>query len=559
MLVTSVLLHAGPGAESTVPAPHTATSPAALQYRQLTERHPQYDLEYWTELRALYEGGKRLLRDPGLFQRLFHKHEGESESSYQERTRRAFYVNHLAAVIDFTVAGLAQDKPVPVPPSATDGEPVELDDFYGDFVSDVTPAGARAQTFAALLLEGLRTASLLGRAYILCDMAPAARAFDSLADQQEAGALDVYACELAPESIVDWEIDGDGSFKWALHHKVEQRRDQITDDRKALTRHTYTLYTPTAWARYVVDIRKDQQEPSPEFVVEPESVGRHSFGRVPIVRVEMPPGLWAGNKVFSLAVEYLNKSCGLSWAEYRSLYQQLYEFLAPEHPGVDTPIAANQQDPHRAKRNKRGPGYVQVRGDQDKAMFVGPDTSGFTHGLASLSQIRDDIYRVTYQMALGQDTNGATIRRAAESKERDAVATEIVLGAMGEIVRDAGRQTMDLVATGRREETGWTCTGLARFDVQDIDSLIAQSVALESISIPSATFQVLHKTQVAVARLGDAATPDVTKKITDELTGVITQDQFSMVPQATGIAEDEEDPPPGDEHDDKPPAGNPPP
>jgi len=83
-----------------------------IEYRLLKKRHVDCDIEYWNEIRALYEGGKALLRNPEIFNKIFPRHADEPDKIWQERKRRAFYVNHLSTVIDLIVAGLACDEVV---------------------------------------------------------------------------------------------------------------------------------------------------------------------------------------------------------------------------------------------------------------------------------------------------------------------------------------------------------------------------------------------------------------------------------------------------------------
>ena len=54
-------------------------SAAAIAWGLISATHPEYDAAYWEECRALYSGGKRLLRNPELMQRLFPPHFAEDK------------------------------------------------------------------------------------------------------------------------------------------------------------------------------------------------------------------------------------------------------------------------------------------------------------------------------------------------------------------------------------------------------------------------------------------------------------------------------------------------
>ena len=73
------------------------------------------------------------------------------------------------------------------------------------------------------------------------------------------------------------------------------------------------------------------------------------------------------NKIESIARELLNKRCALSWAEFKSLYPVLYEFMQDEDPEACAGGVAEDND--RAVNQTRGIGYVQERAEKDRAEF----------------------------------------------------------------------------------------------------------------------------------------------------------------------------------------------
>jgi hypothetical protein len=516
-----------------------------LKYRDLKRTHPEYDHAYWQELRALYEGGKALLKNPEVFLRLFPRHEYETDKAFQERCRRAYYVNHLGTIIDFMVAGLGQDPARIAPPDAEAGAEVELEPFWEAFQKDCSAPGGKKQPFDRLLREQARSGLLLQKIWTLVDFPRAPDGFvpQSKADETEAGLDRGYAVAVPPENVIDWEVGPDGGLLWAMQRECVRPRSDLAGGRD-LRKVTFTLWTREGWGRYVIEYTPKEVAEAPGFsgqvLKEPEDdaiipvvVGKHSCGRVPLVLTELPSGLWAGNKLYSMAVEYLNKSCGLSWAECKVLFASLYEFLGQELPGVDTPISTAQQDPSRAKRNARGPGIVQVRGKDDRAEFISPPTEGYAHTAESLKTLREDMYRVTYQMALAEDNTGAVIKRSEGSKEKDHAATGVVLEAVGEHMRDHGTEVVETCEAGRGEEVGGhVVMGMASFDVLDVGQAIEKAVMIETMSIPSATYQVARKLDLVRADRGEMATPEFMEQVEKDLKGAITQDQFTMATMA---------------------------
>jgi hypothetical protein len=539
--------------------------PKPLPYKLLKKKHREHDADYWRELRVLYEGGRRLLRDVETLKKVLHRHAGETEQHYGERLARAFYVNVMATAIDFIVAGLNLDPIRMIPP---EGPTAKVDEFYDDFMKNTAPAGADDRVpLQELVREQVRDGLLLGRWATLVDLPPAVSAV-SLADQLDQGGLDAYAIPIAIEEVLDWRTVN-GRLEWAVRCQVQQERTAPEDDGSLIVE-TYTVYTADQWWRYVVtytDPKKQggerKEPPKDDDVIPVELDGRHSFGRVPLILHVLPVGLWAGNKLASIVKEHFNKSNILAYAEVKDGLQQLYEFLGGEIGGVDTPISENQTDSGRARRQPRGPGLVQVRGKDDRAEYVGPDTSGMAQMRDSVKAAREDAFRVVYQMALAEDNKGALVGRSADSKEKDHAATGVMLGAMGEEGREHATEILDTVARGRKDEPGWTAQGLERFEVSDVSEQIDQAVLLETVSIPSATYQVERKVRLAGSDLGAAATEELMEKIRTELEGAITQDQLAMggmlgagmVPGPDGKPVPESQvAPPGGEDDGKPPA-----
>jgi hypothetical protein len=539
--------------------------PKPLPYKLLKRTHRDYDAAYWRELRVLYEGGKRLLGDEKMLCKVLHQHTGETPQHYAERCKRAYYVNVLATAIDFIVAGLNLDPIRMIPPG---GPEAEADEFYEKFAKNTAPAGADDRVpLQELVREQVRDGLLLGRWATLVDLPPAMDAA-SLADQLAQGGLDAYAIPIAIEEVLDWHTRG-GRLEWVVRCQVQQDRTTPDDDGSTIVE-TYTIYTADQWWRYVVRYtdpkvqRSDKIAPPKDDDVIPLDgpAGRHSFGRVPLILHLLPVGLWAGNKLLSIIKEHFNKGNILAYAEVKDGLQQLYEFLGSELPGVDQPIAEKQTDPNRAA-SPRGPGMVQVRGADDRAEYVGPDTSGMAQMRDSVKAAREDAFRVVYQMALAEDNKGALVGRSAESKGKDHAAAGVMLGAMGEEGREHAVEIFDTVAKGRQDEPGWTAQGLERFEVSDVSEQIDQAVLLETVSIPSATYQVERKVRLAKSDLGAAATDKLMETIRDELQGAITQDQLEMggtiaagmVPGPDGkpVPASQVPPPGGDDEEDAPP------
>lgn len=503
-------------------------------YKKLSQKHPEWDGPYWRRCRALYAGGKKLLRDPVVLQDVFPPHLAENATVYAERCKRAYYIPYAGEVIDMITSALFSED------LKMTSEP-EADPWYVDWANDVSPPGGMKQTLQQFLKEQVTSALICKRAWTLIDlptiddvMANAIRsgkgmaavdgAPGSLLEQEKLGLLDAYACPLDPEHVWDWEVDRDGRLLWVLVHYKSAQRNGIEGDRDTITER-WMYYDETSWQRYEIVYHKTKP-PADGIEIPKVAEGTHTFGRVPVIQMELTDGLWAMGKIESIAVAHLNKRNALSWAQYKSLFPVLAHFAGP--PDVMNPIT---EDPDRAVNQTLGQGYVGQFGDKDKLEYVGPDSAPFAIAAQDLKDLRDEMHRVVHQMAMSVDNSGAALQRSGESKQVDQEVTAIVLREFGKIVREHAVLLHEVVQRGRGDTkaSSWTCDGMDGYADTTVDAVVTQAQTMELVTLPSATFQREFKYQVARRLLGDSVNEDVLEDIKKELKNNITNEQYAQV------------------------------
>ncbi len=89
------------------------------------------------------------------------------------------------------------------------------------------------------------------------------------------------------------------------------------DDDGVMVREEFTYYDAAGWQRWQIAYPKDKR-PKPQTPVDQilgvvRTEGVDSFGRVPLICLELPEGLHAMGKLESIAAEHFNKACALSW------------------------------------------------------------------------------------------------------------------------------------------------------------------------------------------------------------------------------------------------------
>jgi hypothetical protein len=548
-------------ARATGAAPELEPQGAAsgVPYGQLCETNPEYLGDFWKACRALYAGGARLLRDEQLMRQLFPPHSHEAPDVYAERRSRAFYIAYAGEIIDHLIAGFAHD-PIRLTAGLDEDTDAERDlpDWWSDFAQDVSPPGGTRQSIGAFAVDCLREMFVTQTAWVLIDLPPRdpnAQPPASRLEEERAGLLDPYLCLMPTDHVVDWQIDDDtGELEWVLCHWRSKRRAGLRDSRSAVTER-WLYWTPAGWERY--ELTWDPATPpKPDTPVPLVAEGTHPFGAVPFVRIQLPEGLYAMGKLESVAREHFNKRCAASWAEYKSLFAVLYEFMAPEQQGAFTPhlpaISQIQQDPRRAVNQTRGQGYSQLRGHQDRAEYVGPDAAPFKEARESCAELMREMHRVMFSMALSANMDSKALQRSGQSKQKDSEQIAAILAKVGEIIREGIDAVLDVISALRKEsERAVSSTGGEKFDADSISDAITDAVTLLSgVPMKSPTFLKRYLYRVYKLALGPSATQDDLEDIRDELDTVITAESMIAADPTPPTEEDSKDPEDGDQEDD---------
>jgi hypothetical protein len=563
----------------------------SITWGALQCRNPAWQLSYWQECRALYAGGKCLFGDRDVLKRLFPPTKFEPGNLYAERTARAFYFPYPGTIIDSLLAGLSSD-PLrivfgKIDPSDGTTVPAPNAEWWERFVEDVSNeaySGAAdadeegddedeegGEPMHHFLVEVMRDCMQTQFAWVRCDLP--ARAPDmpeptSMLDAEQQGINSPFLTRVPSENVIDWEFDPSGkTLQWVLTLEKTTPRLSIRQARSKLEHHHYELWTVDGYTCYDLDV-DPAKLPTDETPFSPSASAMHDFGRVPFECICLPEGLWAMNKLHTLAREHLNKRCAMAWAEYKALFSVLYEFLNDEDSGGgDLPVV---DDPNRATSQVRAQGYTQIRRKGDNAEYIGPDTGPFKEARESCNDTMREMHRVMFSMALSANMDKQALSRSGDSKEKDEASTKVLLAALGLLVRRFARKLLALVSTGRGEPVPRTLvTGLEHFDVSGVTNAIADAVQLYSGGVPilSQTFNSLYLTSLYRKLLGDGATDEQIAQIRTEIEEGIANEQLmqeAMQEQAltAGTTEDPEDTggsamKDADDEDDPPPAAKP--
>jgi len=512
------------GAVPTSMSPSTDdTGSRSLRYDVLCQTNPTYDAKLLEELEDLYVGGYRIAKRAN---RYLMQMPNEHEAVYGVRCKAASYTPYFGSIVDQFASDLF-GQPISIHPAAdadnpnTPGE-VPDKDFYSGFASDADRQG----TSFLDLMKCATTTALKKRCAIVAIDAPeddpTAPPPETRAEEEQRGTLRLYAYEVPLEQLIDWECDEFGGFTFAILRKKEQRRAGPRSRRDTIVE-TFTVWTMgddgnAAWERHEIAY-KANDPPKDETLVPVVASGTTSFRRIPLLCLDLPPGLWVGNKIGPQAKEHYQRRSALVTAEYRSMVAIPHVKLGPEITSAGEAMPSEiQQNAGRGKNpvaefERRG---FMVLGKDDAIDFAEPKGHCYELVDRQLNELKDEMYRVNHQMAASVSNKPSSIGRSGLSKQKDHESTAKVLRALGEIVRGFAVQIYETIAEARGENVIWTAHGLDSYEVADRQEVLEEAIQLDAIQIPSVTFKKAIKYATA-QKLLIGVDPNTLATIKDEI------------------------------------------
>jgi hypothetical protein len=430
------------------------------------------------------------------------RHDVEPQDVYRRRCQAAHYLNYCGPIGGYFASFLFSD------PVVIDGGDEAL---WGAIKEDCDGLGSDLADFArASLLRALVDQSAFWRVEFPAPTAPV----DSRADYEAQGLNRARLVEMPRDAVIDWECTKDGSYLWI-------REFQRTDYREGTGSPCVVTDCWTEWhadgtarrweVAYVGDPPGDDQD-IPE--VEPPF---NPTGKLPVVELSLPVDLWLMGHLSQPATEHFRKRCALSWAIDRTCYAMPAFFL---------------QD--KKSPPTMGSGYYMMLGNEERVEWPAPPAQPFGVVSEYIAAIKDEIYRVAQVMARGVENNAAAIGRSGESKALDDRATEIVVGAYADRVREALQQTADLVAAGTKTEPP-VISGLDDYAAIDAPSTVETALSAATLAIPSLTFKKKSFERVASAML-PGLDEETRRVIADEIDKGVTAE-----PEGDDLPEEDEE------------------
>ncbi len=468
---------------------------SSLPIEILEREHPEYSAqkEMWQRYRDFYAGGELMRLNA---QKYLPKRQKEPAEVYYERLSRVFYLNYVGSIIDWYAATLLRTEPMLE--IGNGANPQEA--FYNHFLDDCDLAGT---DFVEFFRKAFLQALIYQQSFVLVDFPrvepPGGGFFQTSAEEDALGKSRSYLVNYTPLDIPNWKLDAAGNFDW-LVLRSSQRFQPSFDSEEETERDTWTFFDRHGYRKYQLD-HEPKKRPRPRAEVPLVESGRHALsavGRVPVVTLNVSDGLWLANKAVLLQQEHFNKSNALAWALHMGLFAM--------------PVIYSERDWHQVV----GESYYIQLGPGDRFGWTEPEGKVYNIAQTNLDSLKDEIYRVCYLMTQSGGREAQNLGQSGVSKQRDHSVTHEVLRAYGDVLKDAMKNTLRMVAAARQDDLTVDVKGLDQFDIRDLSAELSEAAQMNQLVQSSPTFHKELQKRLALKYLDDSE-PGLKNQIVREI------------------------------------------
>lgn len=435
----------------------------------INREHPEYTVRrsMWRQYQDLYAGGERLRANASEY---LVRRQKEPHEVYRERLSRVFYENYAGSIIDWYAATLMRREPLLL----FEGEDDRAKDFYSVFAQDCDLKGTSLTEFSRR--QFVQTL-VCGSSYTVVDFPRSIGPAATRAEEDASGRSRAYLVDYSPEEVINWSYDREGGLDWVVLRTSCLQPGKVTDPR---------WEKETRWIYYDRERFEIYHKAGESGRIQRIDEGRHGLAelrRVPLFEMRVSEGLWLMNKAALLQLEHFNKSNALSWALTMGLFAM--------------PVVYTNGD----WQQMVGEAYYIKLGQNDRFGWTEPEGKVYQIAADNLVRLKDEIYRVCYLMSQAGNPDW---RQSGLSKQRDFSATNEVLRAYGDAVKEVISQVLGAIAGARQDGVAVGVSGLDEFDIEDFSNELDDAKKLLDLGIGSETLKKEVFKKLAFKYLCDA-------------------------------------------------------
>ena len=462
-----------------------------MDVKALSTRHALCDVDTFTRYSALYTGGRAFR---ALIPSFLCRQTQDTDKAYALRCKEASYTPYVGQIVR-AYAGALFTSPYAIRAKRS-GQDIELADEYAAFKEDVDACGTDATAF---FKDRFRSALVFGTSHWTVELPRGD--VDTTAEGAARGLDRVKLRPMDAASVLDWEVDDDGGYAWVKTYESALRRSAPGAPLRVVD--TWRVYWPDHVDVFQLEYQQNKK-PRPTTQVPLVDSYPHGFSRVPILSLRLPDGMWLLDSAADAQIEHFRLSAALGWSLRRCAY----------------PIAILKLGSNTDEVPPVGPGLGIKLGTEESFEWAEPSGSSLVVLRDEIKSKKDEIYRVSQQMAMSVDNSSAAVGRSGLSKMQDAAAADACLRDFAHVVREAVEATMEFVSNAHEDyDTTFHIDGFDTFSTADVESIVDAAKAASELGIEDAseTYRVEIHTRVAHALLPADARQDVQDAIRKEI------------------------------------------
>jgi hypothetical protein len=426
-------------------------------------------LSEWHAARCLYFGGQMMKQNAELF---LSRRQKEPVEVYRERIASAYYENYIGSIIDWYVSAVFRREPV----IFTHGASEEAKTFLSRFLDNCDRKGTTLTEFFRTVV---RDAMLFGSAHLTLDFPRLSKHPMTRAEAERMGADAAYLVNCAPEQVAAWRVDEVGTPEFVRIEVpcVKDEEQRFEPDKLRVFEYTKTS------VRVQESVTDETGAASERTLAEGGHCLSHR-GAVPVIRLDLPHGLWMMERAGNVQLEHFNKANALSWALSMGLFA--------------TPVVYSDRE------------WTQIAGDsyfiqlspEDRFGWTEPEGKVYQIAAENLERLKSEIFRVCHlgsQAGLGS----TTIQQSGLSKQRDFQVTQEVLRALGDWVKKGVKRVIETALQAWGEDVLVIVAGMDQFDIGEFGAELTDAERLLAMKIGSRTLEKQIHKKLALQFLSD--------------------------------------------------------
>ena len=492
-------------------------------FKILEQKNSCYDFNFLTRLSILYKGGYHVIRNSDLF---LHQLASETPPSFEDRKKCCSYMPFMSDIIDYYTSMLFSTEvgiteATDANDTSTLGNATDDHDIYRLFFA---AADLKCRSMEEVMRHAVSDALIYSYSFVGLDFPKADQVPVNLLEEEVLQTARPYVYDVDPECVIDWSYNEADKFNWVkIKSDCVVQPDPLQPPMHQIEYKIWTMENGFAkWSLYQTKLLKMDKFPAPNDEISLVDSGVTTFREIPILKLQMPPGLALGMKIGPICEDIYQRTSLLVNGQNKSLNAMRVVFLGDESsiPG-GAQASMVQENPFRhlsvvADWESKG---IGVLGANDKMEVIESKGHAFVVVSEQIDTLIQRLKEVVHQMANAAAPHSAAIGKSAQSKQEDRHSTEMLLTAYGNITRDFIKNIMSCISSARSESIVWVINGLDNFTIEDRDQIIVEAAQFQSViqQSMSPTFTKLYTEKLYTALL-DGASHDNAIIIRKELT-----------------------------------------